>query len=86
MKHTQSLGTYLGVPIHSQRVSKATYKSLLDKVKKRLSGWKANQLSVAGRATLVQSVSSSIASYTMQSTKLPIFVTIEIDKLNRNIL
>ncbi|XVF14883.1 hypothetical protein REPUB_Repub09cG0099300 [Reevesia pubescens] len=86
MKHTRTLGTYLGVPIHSQRVSKLTYHSLLDKVKKRLSSWKVNQLSLAGRTTLVQSVSSTIATYTMQSSKLPCSVINEIDKMNRSFL
>ena len=86
MKHSTFLGKYLGVPIHSNCVSKDTYHELFDKVKKRLSGWKASQLSLAGRSTLVQSVSSTIATYTMQTARLPSAVTREIDKLNRSFL
>ncbi|XVF05559.1 hypothetical protein REPUB_Repub05bG0182600 [Reevesia pubescens] len=86
MRHSFSLGKYLGVPIHTKRVIKDTYMELLDRVKRRLIGWKANQLSFTGRVTLVQSVSSTIANYVMQSAKLPASVTKEIDKLNRNFL
>lgn len=74
MAHCTDLGLYLGVPLHSARVNKNTYKHLLYKVKRKLSSWKANQFSLAGRAVLVQSVTSTIASYTMQSTRLPLSV------------
>lgn len=87
MNHSTDLGLYLGVPLlHSSRVTKHTYAHLLEKIKKRLSSWKASQLSLAGRATLVQSVTSTIATYTMQSTKLPASVSKEIDSLNRKFL
>lgn len=52
----------------------------------RLSGWKAKLLSLAGRATLVNSVTSSIPTYTMLVTSLPAVVTEEIDKANRRFL
>ena len=86
MKCSSTLGIYLGVPIHSNRFSKDTYNALLDKIKKRLSGWKASQLSLTGRSILVQSVSSTIATYTMQTAKLPSSVIREIDRLNRSFL
>ncbi|XVF22870.1 hypothetical protein REPUB_Repub12eG0208500 [Reevesia pubescens] len=86
MRHTLSLGKYLGVQIHDKRVTKNTFSDLLDKVKKRLSGWKAKQLSLAGRQTLVQSVFSTIATYTMQSSRLPVSVSNAVDRLNRNFL
>lgn len=35
-RHCSDLGSYLGVPIHSERVSKATYRKLVEKVKNRL--------------------------------------------------
>ncbi|KAA3462487.1 reverse transcriptase [Gossypium australe] len=51
--HCTDLGCYLGVPLHSGHVTKHTYAYLLDKVKKPLASWKANQLSLVGRAVLV---------------------------------
>ena len=84
MKHCKENGNYLEVLIHSTRVNRQTYNYLFDKIKRKLSSWKANQLSLAGRTTLVHSVTSTIANYAMQSTKLPIVVAKDIDALNRN--
>ena len=54
----QDLGKYLGVSILHKRTIRGTYKVILDKVKARLSAWKATSLSMAGRLTLVKSVIS----------------------------
>lgn len=79
---TSNLGKYLGVDLHHDRVGKSTFKAVVQKVKKRLSSWKAESLSLAGRVTLTQSVSSSIPVYTMQSAMLPVSICDEIDKAN----
>ncbi|KAL7263961.1 hypothetical protein ACSBR1_002000 [Camellia fascicularis] len=81
-----NLGKYLGVPILHNRVSKTTYNHILDRVWDRLARWKACQLSLAERATLIQSVTSSIPSYAMQSTHLPSSVCSTIDKYHRHFL
>lgn len=65
---TSDLGKYFGVPLLHQRVTKATYYHILEKVQARLAGWKTDQLSLAGRTLLIQSVTSSIPLYTMQTT------------------
>lgn len=84
---TSDLGCYLGAPILHGRVTKSTYNGLIDEVrKKRLSGWKADHLSMAGRTTLVQSITSSLPVYLMQTTRLPEVVCNKIDQLNRNFL
>ena len=41
-------------------------------MRQRLAGWKVNQLSLAGRITLCQSVLSALPTYSMQSAKIPI--------------
>lgn len=83
---TNNLGKYLGVPIIHGRVTKQTYSEVLEKVQSRLSGWKAKNLSLAGRVTLKNSVTSSLPLYTMKSTKLPLAIFDNIDKLNRQFL
>lgn len=75
---TADLGKYLGL-IH-KRVSKTTYYHILEKVQDRLAGWKAEQLSMAGRTLLVQS--SAIPVYTMQTTRIPEAINQEIDRRN----
>ncbi|XP_021827477.1 uncharacterized protein LOC110768097 [Prunus avium] len=68
---TSDLGKYLGMPLLHTRVNHTTYKKLLDRVHSRLASWKGKLLSYAGRATLIQAVTSSIPIDAMQTTKLP---------------
>ncbi|XP_062021276.1 uncharacterized protein LOC133737799 [Rosa rugosa] len=83
---TTDLGKYLGMPLIHSRVNKYTYISILDKVQSRLSGWKSKVLSMAGRLTLIHSVTATIPSYAMQTAKLPTSICDSLDKLNRNFL
>ncbi|CAL9017296.1 unnamed protein product [Prunus brigantina] len=71
------------MPLLHSRPNKATFNGLLDKVHRRLAGWKGKLLSLDGRATLIKAVASSIPIYTMQTTKLHASVCEELDKLNR---
>ena len=86
MEVTMDLGKYLGVPTINGRTSKREYQFLVDKINDKLSGWKTKTLSLAGRATLVQSSLNSIPYYTMQSTKLPRSTCDEIDRKNKSFL
>ena len=86
MDETEDLGKYLGVPIINGRSSKREYQYLVDKINGKLAGWKMKSLSLAGRATLVQSAISSIPFYTMQTTKLPRSTCDELDRKSRSFL
>lgn len=68
---TQDLGVYLGMPLLHGRATKRTYGFLVDKVRKRLSGWKSRLLSKAAKSILIQSVSSTIPVYAMHTTRVP---------------
>ncbi|CAL2229042.1 unnamed protein product [Prunus armeniaca] len=81
---TNDLGKYLGMPLLHSRIGKRTYSSLVDKVRNRLAAWKSKLLSLARRATLIQAVTDSIPVYAMQTTKLPVSVCNDLDRLNRN--
>ena len=59
---------------------------MLDRVKSKLAGWKANLLSMAGSAVLIQASSSAIPTYIMQSNLLPGKVLDGIDRVNINFL
>ncbi|VVA15574.1 Hypothetical predicted protein, partial [Prunus dulcis] len=80
------MGNYLGVPLVQGRVTKATYKGVLIKVQAKLSAWKSQLLSMAGRITLIQSVVSSIPLYTMQTAKLPQALCEDLDKSSKSFL
>ncbi|KAL6199672.1 hypothetical protein ACLB2K_029455 [Fragaria x ananassa] len=83
---TDDLGKYLGMPLIHTRVNKHTYDEILEKIQNKLSGWSSKTLSMAGRLTLVQSVTASIPIYAMQTAKLPLSLCESIDKANRNFL
>ncbi|GLT46928.1 hypothetical protein SLA2020_206540 [Shorea laevis] len=83
---TSNLGTYLGVLIIHGRNSIAQYKYIIEKMQLKLANWKQTTLSLAGRRILIQSVTSSIPAYTMQTVLLPHSTCDAIDKMNRNFL
>ena len=58
----------------------------MDKINGKLAGYKTKTLSMAGRATLIQSTLNTIPYYTMQSTKLPQSTCDEIDRKNKGFL
>lgn len=83
---TADLGKYLGVPLLQSILSKLHFNPIVEKVQRRLAGWKANVLNLAGRATLVQLVTSTIPNYTMQTMEISVSVCDNLDRINRNFL
>ncbi|KAH9730831.1 putative ribonuclease H protein [Citrus sinensis] len=83
---TDNLGKYLGVLLLHNRVSKQTYQNIIDTMDKRLSGWNASHLSLAGRITLAQSVLQAIPVYVMQTINLPRSIKLKIDQLCRRFI
>ena len=83
---TPFLGKYLGFSLKQPGSSSQDYNFILDRVKQKLSGWKANMLSLAGRSVLIQASSAAIPSYVMQCTYLLGRILDGIDRVNRNFL
>lgn len=83
---TNDLGKYLGTPILHSRISKNQLKDIIEKMSKRLSKWKAKNLSLAGKTTLIKVVTSAMPNHLMQTMELPRKVYDQIDRLNRNFL
>ncbi|KAI5322913.1 hypothetical protein L3X38_031985 [Prunus dulcis] len=83
---TTNLGRYLGVPLIHERVSTGTYWGGVDNVQRRLATWKTESLSMVDRVTLIQSVTAVIPVYTMQTVKLSMTVSQELDRLNKNFI
>ncbi|KAK7275172.1 hypothetical protein RIF29_16281 [Crotalaria pallida] len=65
------IGKYLGIPIIHNREVISSYSFIIDKVKRKLSNWKMNSLSFAGRITLAQSCIMSLPCYVMQACVIP---------------
>lgn len=81
---TGDVGKYLGVPLLHSRATKATYHYLLDNAHNKLSSWKENNLSFAGKATLAQTVLQALPSYTMQIVFLPKGVCHSLEQIIRS--
>lgn len=85
-KEVQGLGKYLGIPLTGRAPRVGDFAYLVESVKKRLSGWKASQLSFAGRVTLVKSVIEALPLYPMMATTIPKTCLREIQQLQRNFI
>lgn len=81
--YTKQLRKYLGVPLIHERVQSRHFDYLIEKVHMRLSGWKSKLLLQAARLVLIQSVTSTIPSYVMQSCKLPMKTIQLLERANR---
>ncbi|KAA3487461.1 Retrovirus-related Pol polyprotein LINE-1 [Gossypium australe] len=78
-----NLGHYLVVPLFHDKVTNSTLNFVVERVRNMLSSWEASQFSLAGRATLAQSVLLSIPSYFMQTMMVPKGVCDEIERIVR---
>lgn len=67
----ETIGKYLDCNIFKGRVNIRTFEELIEKSKKNLDIWKANCLSKAGRAVLIQSNLKTLPAHTMQCFELP---------------
>ncbi|CAN1191878.1 Putative ribonuclease H protein At1g65750 [Linum perenne] len=81
---TNNLGTYLGVPILHERTTTETYQGILNKIDKKLAGWKIKTLSLAGHVTLAKSVLGALPAYAMQTSVIPATTCEAIDKKIRD--
>jgi len=64
---------YLGVPLHHSKLRKDDIQPIVDKVVKRIVGWKGKLLSYGGRLVLLKSCLASIPIYLLSIIKFPIW-------------
>lgn len=69
---TLDLRVYLAMPLLHKRVGQGTYHFLVENVSSKLSGWKGRTISMATLTLLVQTSSSRVANYAMQTSLLPV--------------
>ncbi|MCI10142.1 RNA-directed DNA polymerase (Reverse transcriptase), partial [Trifolium medium] len=78
--------TYLGVPIFKGRPKARYFIPIADKIKSKLSAWKASLLSIAGRAQLVKSVIQSMLVYSISIYSWPVALLKTIEGWTRNFI
>jgi hypothetical protein len=62
---------YLGIPLHYEKLSRADIQPLIDKILKRIAGWRGKLLSYRGRIILIKSCLASIPIYLLSFFKFP---------------
>ncbi len=78
---------YLGLPLRAQYKSKEIiWNPILEKMERRLAGWKRLYLSKGGRLTLIKSTLSSLPTYFLLLFLIPLSVAKRIEKIQRNFL
>lgn len=73
-------------PSSPSKQNTRAFNFLIDKLRSRVANWKASALSIAGRLTLISTVTTVIPTHIMLNTMLPSKVCKEIDKINKNFL
>ena len=74
---------YLGVPVAGSRIQISDWIPLVEKINKRLDGWKGSALSLGGRLTLLNACLSSIPIYSMSLYLLPKTILEKIDNIRK---
>jgi len=62
---------YLGIPMHFRKLSNKDWKTVEDRIEKRLSGWKGKFLSVRGRLVQINYVLSSLPMFMLSFFEVP---------------
>ena len=78
--------TYLGMPLEASHKSPIVWNSILEKIERKLAGWKKMYLSKGGRLTLLKSTLSSLLTYYLSLFTIPTHVANKIERLQRDFL
>jgi hypothetical protein len=62
---------YLGVPLHYEKLKREDVQPLVDKLMKRMAGWRGKMLAYSSRLVLIKSCLASVLVYLMSFIKFP---------------
>lgn len=79
-------GNYLGFPILNGKLKTSDFQYILNNMKKKLSNWKTNFLTMVGWPVLAKSTLNAIKAYAMQYFNLPKKTCNSIDKIQRDFI
>jgi hypothetical protein len=78
--------TYLGVPLSTKAILKASRRPLVQKIANKLPTWKGPLMPKSGRLVLTKSVLSTMPTYLIMADQLPSWAIEEIDSIRRKFL
>ena len=77
---------YLGLPLGAKWKDRGIWNPIIEKVEKRLAGWKMLYLSKGGRLTLIKSTLSNLLTYLLSIFPISTDIAYHIEQLQRNFL
>jgi hypothetical protein len=77
---------YLGVPIFKGKPKKCHLQPIADKIKSKLSAWKASHLTMAGRVQLVRSVIQGMLIHSISIYSWPVCLIKDLERWMRNFI
>ena len=77
---------YLGLPLGAKFKDKSIWNPILEKMERKLAGWKKLYLSKGGRVTLIKSTLSNLPTYFLSLFPIPASVANRIARLQRDFL
>jgi hypothetical protein len=77
---------YLGLPLGAKFKAQSIWNGVLEKMEKRLAGWKRMYLSKGGRLTLIKSTLSNIPTYFLSLFPIPAALAHRMEKIQRDFL
>ena len=77
---------YLGLPLSAKFKDKTIWNPILEKMERRLAGWKCLYLSKGGRVTLIKSTLSNLPTYFLSLFPMLATIANRIEKLQWNFL
>jgi hypothetical protein len=75
--------TYLGLPLGASYKSTSIWNGVIEKMERRLAGWKRMYLSKGARLTLINSTLSNIPTYYLSLFPIPVRVANRLDKIQK---
>ena len=78
--------SYLGPPLGGNPKTIGFWDPVVERISRRLDGWKKTFLSLGGRITLIQSSLSHIPSYFLSFFKISVSIASKIEKLQSDFL
>lgn len=71
MEMTETIETYLGLPMLGGKNKKALFRSIKDKIWGKLHSWRPDYFSQSGKKILLKAVIQAMPTYFMLSFKIP---------------